>query len=165
MMKKIAFVALVFCVSFISCLKKVDNCSFNACGIVAPANEVQAIQSYLTSKSITATQHCSGLFYRIENPGSGGIPLACGDVAVTYKGYLTDGTVFDKATDAVGFNLSQVIKGWRIGIPLIKSGGRIILFIPPSLGYGAQEIKDNNGTVVIPANSYLIFEVDLVAVA
>jgi FKBP-type peptidyl-prolyl cis-trans isomerase FkpA len=55
-----------------------------------------------------------------------------------------------------------LIEGWKIGLPLIQKSGKIKLYIPPSLGYGASDIKDNNGVVVIPANSMLIFDVSLV---
>jgi FKBP-type peptidyl-prolyl cis-trans isomerase FkpA len=149
MLKKIVL-GLVTIVSFVSCNK---NCDYNSCAVVAPNSEIQAVQSYLSANGIAATQHCSGLFYVIEQMGSGKKPSACGSVNATYVGKLTNGSVFDQGT--VTFGLDEVIKGWTNGLPLIKTGGTIHLYIPPSLGYGSQA----NGP--IPANSILIFDVTL----
>lgn len=165
-MKKIFIAAIVISISLNSCLKgSTGTCSFDACGFKASAPEIQTISDYLTNNSLTATQHCSGMFYRIENPGTGAAPGPCSTVTVTYKAYLFNGTVFDQTTTPLVFSLQQVITGWRSGLPLVKSGGRIVLYIPPSLGYGNQDTRDQNGNVVIPANSYLVFEVDLISVS
>ena len=78
---------------------------------------------------------------------------------VKYKGYLTNGTCFDSTkTSLPTFTLGQLIVGWQKGIPLIKAGGAIRLFIPPSMGYGSNTVGP------IPANSNLIFEIKLVDV-
>jgi FKBP-type peptidyl-prolyl cis-trans isomerase FkpA len=74
-------------------------------------------------------------------------------VRATYIGKLTNGNQFDAGT--ADFGLNQVIRGWTNGIPLIKQGGKIHLYIPPSLGYG------NQAQGPIPANSILIFDVTL----
>ncbi len=160
---RILFSALLMSVLFSGCLGSSDKpapcdpAAYNPCAVVAPAAEIQAVQNYLTAQGITgAVQHCSGMFYRIDAPGTGTTPTVCSTIAVTYEGKLTNGTTFDQATTPVAFGLGSVIKGWMNGLPLIKSGGRIYLYVPPTLGYGA------NGP--IPANSVLIFRVDLVAV-
>lgn len=152
--------------TFTGCLKDPETpvCEYDPCKFKAPAAEVQALRDYLASNNITATEHCSGLFYVVENEGTGRKPEACGAVVANYKGMLTDGTVFDQSTSPVEFGLTSVIQGWTNGVPLVKEGGRIILYIPPSLGYGAREVRDPNGNVRIPANSNLIFEVDLLGV-
>jgi FKBP-type peptidyl-prolyl cis-trans isomerase FkpA len=79
---------------------------------------------------------------------------------VKYVGKLTDGTVFDQTQGSNTFStyLYNVIRGWTNGLPYIKPGGKIHLYIPPTLGYGSQAI----GT--IPGNSILIFDVELIAV-
>lgn len=51
--------------------------------------------------------------------------------------------------------------GWQKGLPYIKGGGKIKLYIPPSLGYGAKDVKDDMGNVIIPANSILVFSLEL----
>lgn len=157
----IGFLALA---SFSSCLKSGDNtpkcnaADYDSCAFKAPASEIQAVQDYLTANSITAEQHCSGLFYKIDVPGTGASANVCSDIVVTYEGKLTNGTVFDAATAPVIFNLSGVIPGWKNGIPLIKSGGRIYLYVPPSLAYGNTQVGP------IPPNSILVFRIELVSV-
>jgi FKBP-type peptidyl-prolyl cis-trans isomerase FkpA len=48
---------------------------------------------------------------------------------------------------------------------MIKPGGKMRIYVPPRLGYGSQDLKDASGNVVVPGNSILIFEVELVAVS
>jgi peptidylprolyl isomerase len=84
-------------------------------------------------------------------------------VTVNYLGTLTNGTKFDSSYDrnqpfTTQIGVGQVIKGWDEGIVGMKVGGKRKLTIPPSLGYGAQDM----GT--IPPNSTLIFEVELLGV-
>src|SRR4051812_49133275 len=145
--------------SFSGCMKNqkadVASCNYDPCSLKAPASEIAAVQNYLTANNITATQHCSGLFYVIDQPGTGSSAQVCSVITVTYEGKLTNGTVFDSANSPVTFNLSQTIPGWKNGIPLIKSGGRIYLYVPPSLAYGNQAAGS------IPPNSILIFRVEL----
>ena len=160
MIKKIAL-GFVVLVSFAGCLKKQDSsatCNYDPCQAKAPASEIQEVQDYLTSQGITiAQQHCSGLYYVIDNAGSGKQPTACSAVDVNYVGKLTNGNVFDQGTHFQTY-LANVIQGWTNGVPLIKAGGVIHLYVPPSLCYGSQA----NGP--IPANSILIFDITLNAV-
>ena len=162
----ILFITALLATAFTGCIKDPEpqTCEYDPCKFKAPVAEVQALRDYLAANNITATEHCSGLFYRIENAGTGKTPIACSVVVANYKGMLTNGNVFDQSSSPIDFSLTGVIQGWTNGVPLIKEGGRIILYIPPSLGYGAQDVRDRNGLVVIPANSNLVFEVDLVGV-
>jgi len=167
MTRKYLFVLIIFLAFFqISCLKNnLNECDYSPCKFVAPAAEITAISNYLAANNLTATQHCSGVFYSVSNPGTGKQPNACGSVNVKYTGKLTNGNIFEqKVTDAVGIDLSRVINGWRIGIPLLKEGGSMTLYIPPFMGYGSQDMKDANGNTVIPANSTIIFTIELTAV-
>lgn len=157
-MKKIAVFTLGCVLFLLSCNKKNDSCSYDSCAIKAPDSEITTLQNYLTSNSITATMHCSGVFYSVQSEGTSRNPTACSNISVKYKGMLTNGTVFDETVNPVSFNLGMLVPAWRNVLPLIKGGGRIILYVPPTLGYGNQA----NGP--IPANSILIFEVDLVTV-
>jgi|SRR6188508_672604 len=154
-----AFLSAVALLS--SCSKKVDDkCQYDPCAIAAPASEVTQLEAYLSTNSITATKHCSGMYYTIDAAGSGASATACSTVGVTYKGQLTNGTVFDQRTTS--FELDQVIAAWTKGVPLIKTGGKIKLYCPPSLAYGSQVVRDPvTGNTVIPANSILVFEVVL----
>jgi FKBP-type peptidyl-prolyl cis-trans isomerase FkpA len=121
----------------------------------APATEVESVQSYLNTQGITAEKDNRGFFYTIENPGTDKYPNACSNVTVDYIGKLVNGNIFDQNTN-VTFDLSSLIKGWREGIPLIKEGGKITLYLPPSLGYGS----DGYGSS-IPPNSITIFSITL----
>lgn len=154
--------------AFASCLKSDDPnqntgpCNYDTCSVKAPSAEIQAVQNYINSANITnARQHCSGVFYVINDPGTGTQATPCSNVTVSYVGRLTDGTVFDQTTAQqpnISFNLGQLIAGWRNTVPFLRSGGRITLYIPPSLGYGNRAVQG------IPANSILIFEITLVNV-
>lgn len=161
-----AFIVALLLTGVTGCMKDPEEqkCEYDPCAFKAPDAEIEAVQQYLASKNLTATQHCSGLFYTIENEGTGRTPEACSYVFANYKGMLTDGSVFDQSQQPIGFSLAGVIQGWTKGVPLVKEGGRIILYIPPSLGYGAQDRRNAQGIVVIPANSILVFEVDLASI-
>jgi len=135
-----------------------DNCTFDPCAFVVPAAETVMVEEYLSTNNITATKHCSGMYYTIINPGTGNTPEVCDGVSVKYVGTLTNGTAFDQTADPVNFNLSTLIGGWQLGIPLIKTGGKIRLYLPPSLGYGTA------GYGSVPGNAVLIFDIDLVAI-
>lgn len=146
------------------CLKtNEDNrtCTYDACALKAPAAEIESVKAYLTQNNINATQHCSGMFYAIDSAGTGKTPTPCALVAIRYKGMLTNGSVFDQSANRAELALSQLIPGWINALPLIKEGGGIRLYIPPTLGYGNRDVRDNAGNVLIPANSVLIFEVRL----
>ena len=143
-----------------------QQCNYDSCALKAPASEIQKVKDYLTANNITATQHCSGLFYQVELPGTGATPTACSFITANYVGKLTNGSIFDQSqpTSPLSVYLSQLIKGWINGLPYIKVGGKIHLYIPPTLGYGASDRRDQNGAVVIPANSIIIFDVELLSV-
>jgi FKBP-type peptidyl-prolyl cis-trans isomerase FkpA len=155
-MKKILLA--VFFISILAGCMKEEKCEYDECGIKAPAGEIQSLESYLQSNNIIATPHCSGIFYTVQQQGTGARPTACGAVAVNYKGTLTDGTIFDqtKAGEPASFGLAGgLITGFKNAMLQMKTGSKMTFYIPPSLGYGSSA----NGT--IPANSILIFEVEL----
>jgi FKBP-type peptidyl-prolyl cis-trans isomerase FkpA len=154
---------LVIITFFVSCYKNNVNtttCDYDPCAVKATALEISAIESYLAGAGITtATRHCSGMYYEIMSPGTGDAPTICSYVSVNYKGTLTNGTVVDQTTTApAGLNLISLIEGWKNGILLLKKAGKIRLYIPPSLGYGAQQTGN------VPPNSILIFDIELVDV-
>ncbi len=92
-------------------------------------------------------------------------------VSVLYLGRLPDGTVFDSSeaheNEPLTFQLGTpgIIAGFQIGVNGMREGGERIMAIPPAFGYGAEDVKDASGKVVIPANSTLVFEVKLLKVA
>lgn len=160
-MQKAIWSLLVIALLAGSCLKKEGGCPYSSANIVAPLSEQAAIEAYLSSNSITATKHASGLYYEILKPGADDSVHLCSQVQVAYLGKLTNGSTFDYSTNAM-FTLGSLIEGWKKGLPLIKKGGKINLFIPPALGYGYNDVKDQqSGAVIIPAGSVLIFEITL----
>lgn len=117
------------------------------------------IREYIEANNLDAEPTGSGLYVVIENEGSGFNPTQNSTVSVFYKGYFTDGEVFDQTgSEPISFSLNQVIEGWQEGIPYFKPGGSGILLIPSALGYGSELVGD------IPPNSVLIFDIELVSV-
>lgn len=100
----------------------------------------------------------SGLLYKVEKAGTGETPKDSDTVVVNYKGTLIDGKEFDNSYtrgEPLSFRLDGVIPGWTEGLKNIKKGGKIQLVIPPDLAYG------KTGVPGIPANSTLVFDVEL----
>jgi FKBP-type peptidyl-prolyl cis-trans isomerase len=121
-------------------------------------NETE-IKAYIAENQLDAIKTDSGLYYVINEEGTGKQPTATSNVTVAYKGYFTDKKVFDQSKDTgISFGLQQVIKGWTQGIPYFKEGGSGILLVPAHLGYGSNYY---NG---IPGGSVLIFDVKLISV-
>lgn len=103
----------------------------------------------------------SGLLYQVMTPAEGDKPAATDTVEVHYVGTLTDGTKFDSSYDrnqTATFPLNRVIPGWTEGVQLMPVGSKFKFVIPPELAYGEQD------TPTIPANSTLVFEVELVSI-
>lgn len=118
----------------------------------------EEILDHLESNNIDAIEHESGLFYVIHQTGDGTHPPFDAEVTVKYTGTLLDGTFFDGTADGetATFPLYNLIQGWQIGIPLLERGGKGTFYIPSALGYGSQSTGN------IPANSVLIFDIELI---
>ena len=116
------------------------------------------IQDYLAFHNDTTAQStASGLYYNIQNPGGSAHPTINSTVTVNYTGSLTDGNIFDSSSTPYTNKLYNLISGWQEGLQLIGAGGKMKLYIPSELGYGAFPV----GT--IPAHSVLIFDIELVS--
>lgn len=105
----------------------------------------------------------SGLQYVVKKEGDGKSPTINDIVRVKYTGKLIDGTVFDSTDknnggESVMFPLAGVVKGWQEGLQLMREGAEYTLFLPAELAYGEQAVGS------IPANSTLLFDVELVKV-
>ena len=117
------------------------------------------IENYLMENNITAQMTPEGLHYVITEAGnSEAMPTINSTVEVKYIGRFLDNSVFDQTAGSMTFTspLSGLIPGWQIGIPLMQRGGKATLYIPSGLGYG------RNSPPGIPANSVLIFEIELI---
>ena len=104
----------------------------------------------------------SGLQIQDVVVGTGAAAVAGEMVTVNYTGTLADGKKFDSSYDhgepfSFILGAGQVIRGWDEGVAGMKAGGKRKLTIPPELGYGNQNV----GNGLIPPNSTLIFEVEL----
>ena len=152
-MKKWFLLMISIPVFIVSCSKgDSSSCGFSDTNASASAAEVTFIQNYLAANSITAIQHTSGIFYSVEDPGTTNKASICSNITVNYTGWLmSNGNVFDSNNSGAGvsFVLGQLIVGWQKGLPLINNGGKITLYIPPSLGYGIYDRTDNNGNNLI----------------
>lgn len=148
--------ALLALTLFVSCAKKQTETADANIDYVAK-NE-QDIKDYITKNKLDAHRSESGLYYVINEPGTGTQPTASSNVTVAYKGSFIDGKVFDESSEGISFGLNQVIKGWTEGIPYFKTGGTGILLVPAHLGYG------NNDYSSIPGGSVLIFDIKLISV-
>jgi FKBP-type peptidyl-prolyl cis-trans isomerase len=104
----------------------------------------------------------SGLQYEVLSEGAGAKPQPSDRVSVHYEGVLLNGEVFDSSyarDEPAEFSLDEVIPGWTEGIQLMNVGGSYRFFIPSGLAYGEQGFGN-----VIPANSTLIFRVELLKI-
>lgn len=100
-----------------------------------------------------------GLQYKVIKTGTGPKPKASDSVTVHYRGTLVDGTEFDNTLKRGGpetFPLKDVVKGWSEAIQMMNIGSKWEIYIPSDLGFGEQGAGS-----VIPPNSVLIFEVEL----
>lgn len=102
----------------------------------------------------------SGLQYEVLKPGSGPMAQPSNTVVVHYRGTLTDGTEFDTSLGGqpAEFEVTGVIKAWTEALQLMPVGAKLKLYVPSGLGYGPRARPK------IPANSTLIFEVELLAI-
>lgn len=143
-----------------------------AVGLVA--EEGKTIEAYIQEKGLTASKTESGLYYVIEQEGTGEATTPGTTMYVNYAGYLLDGTLFDTSMpeiakannifDAersyealpVNVGMGQVIPGWDEGLMLLKKGSKGKFIIPSPLGYG-----ENGAGAMIPPNSILVFDVEV----
>ena len=122
----------------------------------------QIIENYISAHHLNAVAEPNGLYYVPVASGTGNAAGNASQVTVTYKGYLTNDSVFDASSVPFTTALYNVIQGWQEGIPLMQKGGRCTLLIPSALGYGAAAQPQQTGrSTGIPPNSVLIFDIYL----
>lgn len=148
--KAFAFFAIVFLVFGTSGCNEVE-CSF--------AEDQQIIKDYLSNNGLTAIERETGLHFLTQEEGIGSLyPTFSSLVTVKYKGYFTDGTIFDQNDKGIEFPLSGVIPGWQEGLTLMKKQSKAQMFLPSSLAYGVQPVGGMEGREC----SVLIFDVELI---
>lgn len=133
-----------------------------------PANQSEREQNqiinYAIDELIPLERTASGLFYQVLDPGEGE-PLQWGDyVRVHYKGYFLDDTVFDSSyrrNKPIDFYIGNMVPGWNEGLQLIRPGGRLRLLLPSALGYGEKGFPDGKEGYLVPPNTVLVFELEV----
>ncbi len=138
------------------------------------AADDKALQEYFSQKHIAPIKTKSGLYYSIQKEGGGSLATVGDTVVMNYSGNLIDGTMFDSNMDSAFMHVQpltfvlgtgRVIKGWDEGIGYLKPGSKATFYIPSSLAYGTQSRPGNAANPKgIPANSVLIFDVELVTI-
>ena len=123
-------------------------------------NQKETLSNQTSEEFVTTS---SGLQYRIMNKGSGDdSPGPESVVSVHYRGKLTNGLEFDnsyKRNQPTSFPVNGVIRGWTEALQLMKEGDKWELIIPPDLAYGSKGAGN-----IIPPDSILIFEVELIEI-
>jgi FKBP-type peptidyl-prolyl cis-trans isomerase FkpA len=114
-------------------------------------------EEYIAVNNLTTKELDKGVHIVIVEAGNNKKPNINSKVKVNYEGRLTNDVLFDSGSN-VEFQLAGLIEGWRIGLKEIGEGGSCKLIIPPNAGYGG------NANGIIPANSVLIFDMDLIEV-
>lgn len=134
--------------------------------------EIKEIQEYLAKNNIKAQQTKNGVFYEIQNPGTGPQADSGKLVSINYTGYLLNGKFFDSNVDSnkqlekhpltpfeFMAGMQGAIPGMLEGITFFKEGGKGRLFIPSVLGYGAQ-----GSPPAIKPYENLVFDVEVTSV-
>jgi FKBP-type peptidyl-prolyl cis-trans isomerase len=120
-------------------------------------NEAE-IKTYIEDNDLNAQKSETGLYYVIEEEGTGEQPTMRSNVTVAYKGYFTNSSSPFDQSEAYTTRLTDVIPGWTEGIPYFKEGGKGKLLIPSHLAYGAY------GKGSIPGGAVLIFDIELISI-
>lgn len=157
MLKNKIFLGLfLLCGLFAACEKKEDYDPDTQLEI-----DKAIIKKYLVDNAIAdITVHPKGLSYRILAPGTGAAPKLTDKILVAYTASILGAkSPFETITaeQAVSLDLSGLMEGWQIGLPLITKGGQIRMIIPSTLAY-----KDFQQGSQIPPNSILDYTVTLV---
>jgi FKBP-type peptidyl-prolyl cis-trans isomerase FklB len=102
-----------------------------------------------------------GVQYKMVEEGTGKQPAVSTLIEAHYAGRLLDGKEFDSSfrrNQPFQARINQLIKGWQLVLPLVREGGRVIIWVPSDLGYG------DNGVPGIPGGAVLEFEVQLLRI-
>ncbi len=143
---------------FAGCSPKSDESAGSA--VTTPTDGAAFLAANAKKDGVVTT--ASGLQYKVIKSGTGESPKKSDTVKVHYTGTLIDGTVFDSSVqrgEPAVFPVGAVIPGWVEALQLMKVGDKWQLVIPANLAYG-----ENSPSPAIPANSVLIFEVELLGI-
>ena len=121
--------------------------------------EVKRIEEKISLGKTDVKNIEQGIYYTMMKEGTGRQVSVDDTVTIFYKGYLFENdSIFDQTKDKPAtFPLKRLIKGWQIGVPLCKVGGKIKMVIPSDLAYSIR-----SRAAKIPPNSILVFEIEVV---
>ncbi len=105
--------------------------------------------------------------YKVLKSGKGKSPKATDTVTVHYKGTFVNGAEFDSSSKQgkpANMPVNRFIPGWIEALQLMKVGDKWRIVVPADLAYKAQGLQDQTGRYMIPPNSTLIFELELLAI-
>jgi FKBP-type peptidyl-prolyl cis-trans isomerase len=132
------------------------------------------LKAYFVKNKLNPIKTSSGLYYTIRDGGTGDSAVNGDSVSMNYTGRLLDGTKFDSNEDTAFHHVQpfqfvlgrgMVIKGWDEGVALLKKGSKATFYIPSGLAYGPQARPGSGANPKgIPANSILVFDVELLSV-
>jgi FKBP-type peptidyl-prolyl cis-trans isomerase len=110
-----------------------------------------------------------GLRFIDGDSGTGPALDWCSVVTLDYDAYLLDSTKFDSSRDRgvpLRFvpGVGDLIDGFEQGVIGMRTNGTRRLIIPPELGYGSEPVRDGAGSIIIPANSTLVFDVEVLLI-
>lgn len=122
--------------------------------------DIDLIEAFLAENNLDAdTLQPSQMRLIIHQQGSGSNAEFGSSVVIHYTGFLLDGTEFDSSIGSSPFDVvigrGNVIRGWDIGLRELNAGTRATFYIPSGLAYG------NNRQGIIPPNSVLIFDIEI----
>jgi peptidylprolyl isomerase len=134
--------------------------------ITAPPCTSTSLSTASTSGDTVTTN--TGLRYIENEPGNGGLVDWCRAVAIHYDAYLLDGTKFDSSsvvgpllfTPGVG----DLIDGLEQGVVGMRVPGTRRLIIPSTLGFGSEPRRNENGDIVVPANTTVVYDVQVISI-
>jgi FKBP-type peptidyl-prolyl cis-trans isomerase FkpA len=162
-MSRITPLVLLIVLVTLSCRNDEDDCGLPDLEVraeCAPPSDrmgllpLELMDLYVTEQGLNVTKSPDNLWYVITNPGSDEKPSVNDRVRVDYEGYFRNNCRFDGTSD-ISFRLTNLIEGWKLGIPLVGKCGTIKLILPPSLAYGS------NPPPGIPRGEPLIFDINL----
>lgn len=121
--------------------------------------DIKKIEAVMVAGKTDVLNRHEGIYFRMMQEGTGRQVTLNDSLRVFYKGSLfSDGSIFDQTGETPAmFPLKRLIRGWQLGLPLCRVGGKIKLVIPSGLAYSSRA-----PAVTIPPNSILVFEVEVV---
>ncbi len=148
-------------VTLAACIKNtVTTDGSTNCTPVAPSTELTPILSFIKLDTVPYSKDTSGVYYSVITPGTGPSATTASTILFAYKATLLNGTVLGNVTDSITLPLATAIPGFAYMAHYFKKDTHIKLIIPSSLAYGCQGIT-NNGTVIVPANSVIFYDLNI----